>query len=295
MSVRTKTWAALSLLGATITVGAAMVGTAAPAAAAVGPGEDRQISAPTGWWAYSNISAAQVTSTLNANGARLTDIRVDHTGASPTFSVTEVSNSGAYASGWWWYYDITPSQVVSLAGTDNARATVTNCYVVAGATKCAAIMISNTGANAESWGFWVGTAAFTDSKVVAGTRIVSYSRIQGTSNFARAKKPPSRTKMETHTSATLTRNERRPPPAETRRGRDGVVPAPCGSAALTWCATALGQPPGCWTVRSVPYHFIDIAVSVPSVCICWMMSEIFCTKLVVSSGADLSIATASGS
>lgn len=181
---RTTTRIAVSLLGATITVGAAMVAAAAPAAAGVGPGEDRQISAPTGWWAYSNITAAQVSSTLSANSARLTDIKVDTSSGTPRFTVTEVANSGSYASGWFWFYNITPAQVVSLAQDNNARATVTTCYVVSGATKCAAIVISNTGANAETWGFWVGTAAFTDSKVVAGTRVVSYSRIQGTSNYA---------------------------------------------------------------------------------------------------------------
>lgn len=182
MSVRTRTSAAIAVLGATI--GATLVATAAPAAAAVGPGEDRQISSPTAWWAYSNITADQVSGFINANGARLTDIRTTGTGAAERFSVTMVANGGAYASGWWWYHDITPSQVVSLATTNHARATVTTCQLVSGATTCSTIMISNTGANAESWSFWVGTAAFTDSKVVAGTRIVSYSRIQGTPNYA---------------------------------------------------------------------------------------------------------------
>src|SRR3954447_18599144 len=103
-----------------LAVGAAVMGLSAvigpqSASAAVGPGEDRQLTAPTGWWTYTGLTAAQVTNTINNNGARLTDVNVDNSSGTPHFTVTEVANSGAYASGWWWYYDVTPAQVLSLA------------------------------------------------------------------------------------------------------------------------------------------------------------------------------------
>jgi hypothetical protein len=155
------------------------------ASAAVGPGEDRQLTAPTGWWTYTGLTAAQVTSSLTANSARLTDINVDISSGTPSFTVTEVANSGAYSSGWWWYYNATPAQVLSLASSNSARPTVVNCYQLSGATKCAVIMISNTGANAEGYSFWVGNSAFIDSKVSPATnRLVSLSRIQGTTSYA---------------------------------------------------------------------------------------------------------------
>ncbi len=175
-----------ALLGAA----AAVVGLAAivapqPASAAVGSGEDRQLTAPTSWWTYTGVSAATVSNTLSANSARLTDINVDMSSGTPKFTVTEVANSGSYSTGWWWYYNATPAQVVSLSNTNGARPIVTNCYLVSGATKCAVIMIANTGANAEGWSFWYGTQAFINSKVDAATnRLVSLSRIQGTSNYA---------------------------------------------------------------------------------------------------------------
>ena len=164
---------------------AGVVSGASSASAAVGPGEDRQISTPTSWWTYTGITAAQVSSTLQSNGARLTDLKVDYSGPTLKFTVTEVRNTGAYASSWWWYYGITPSQVVSLSLANSARPTVATCYQVSGTTRCAVIMIGNTGANAEAWSFWVGTAAQIDAKVNPSVnRLLSYSRIQGTSSYS---------------------------------------------------------------------------------------------------------------
>jgi len=55
-------------LGAVVAIGAQS------ASAAIGPVDDRQMAAPTSWWTYSGITAAQVGSLLSANKARLTDI-----------------------------------------------------------------------------------------------------------------------------------------------------------------------------------------------------------------------------
>jgi hypothetical protein len=171
-----------------LAVGAAVMGLSAvmspqSASAAVGPGEDRQLTSPTGWYTYTGLTVAQISSTLTSNSARLTDLQLDQ--ATGTYTVTEVANSGAYASGWWWYVGQTPSQVLSLASTNNARPTVVNCYDASGTTKCNVIMISNTGANAEGWSFWIGSSAFIDSKVApASNRLVSLSRIQGTTSYA---------------------------------------------------------------------------------------------------------------
>lgn len=176
------------VLTAIAAVGIATAGIASgasSASAAVGPGEDRQLSSPTAWWTYNGLTAAQVSATLQTNNARLTDLKVDYSGATLKFTVTEVRNTGAYASAWWWYYGITPSQVVSISRANSARPTVATCYQVSGTTRCAVIMIGNTGANAEPWSFWVGTASYIDAKVNANyNRLLSYSRVQGTSYYS---------------------------------------------------------------------------------------------------------------
>jgi len=168
--------ASLALAAQLVTFGALSAGSAN---AAVGPGEDRQQATPSSWWTYTGVSASTVGNLLSANHARLTDIKVES--STPTFTVTMVSNSGSYGTAWWWYYGLAPSQVVTQARALGARPTVAQCYNVSGVgVRCATIMIANTGANAEPWSFWYGSPAFIGSKVVAGTRMVSFGRVQGT-------------------------------------------------------------------------------------------------------------------
>jgi hypothetical protein len=164
-------------------VGAALVPAAQPASAAVGPGEDRQISSPAGWWTYTGVDASYVAGKLSANGARLTDIKVE--GGSPLkFTVTMVRNAGAYGSAWWWYYGQTASQVVSTGSANNARPIAIHGYNTSSGIRFATVYVSNTGANAEPWSFYYGTPSYIGSKVnPASNRMVSLGRIQGTSYY----------------------------------------------------------------------------------------------------------------
>ena len=152
------------------------------ASASVGPGEDRQISSPTGWWTYTGADATYIADKLSANGARLTDIKVE--GGSPLkFTVTMVQNSGAYGTGWWWYYGQTAAQVLSTASANNARPIAIHGYNTADGIRFATVMVSNTGANAEPWSFYYGTPSYIGSQVTSGSRMVSFGRIQGTSSY----------------------------------------------------------------------------------------------------------------
>lgn len=87
---------------------ALLVGVAGPAHAYPGPGDDRMMSTPTDWW-VATLSPVQLEQELKVGryqGARITDLRVTDT--SPlTVRATMVKNSGAYASGWWWFYGYT--------------------------------------------------------------------------------------------------------------------------------------------------------------------------------------------
>ena len=61
-----------TMIGVASLVAAALAITAAPqsASAAVGSGEDRQISTPTAWWDYTGQTASQVTSKLSTPTTR---------------------------------------------------------------------------------------------------------------------------------------------------------------------------------------------------------------------------------
>lgn len=128
-----------------------LLGIAGTAQAYPGPADDRMISTPTSWWTYQNVDAATVSATLSQNGARPTDLRV--LSSSPLrFSVTEVRNTGAYASGYWWYFGITMSQVNSNLAANNARLISAVRY----GSVYAVVMVPNTGANSKTWG-WCDT------------------------------------------------------------------------------------------------------------------------------------------
>ncbi len=171
-----------------LAVGAAVMGLSVvmspqSASAAVGPGEDRQLTAPAGWWTYTGVTVAQINTTLSANSARLTDVSLDQ--ATGTYTVTEVANSGAYASGWWWYVNVTPEQGPAARHRQQRPADRLNCVLRGECQQVHGDHDRNTGANAEGWSVYYGTQAFINSKVNPATnRLVSLSRIQGSSNYA---------------------------------------------------------------------------------------------------------------
>jgi hypothetical protein len=153
-----------------------------PATAAVGPGEDRQISSPTAWWTYTGVDATYVANKLAANGARLTDIKVES--ASPLlFTVTMMKNDGAYGSAWYWYYGQTAAQVLSTASANNARPIAIHGYNTSDGIRFATVMVSNTGANAEPWSFFYGTPSYIGSQITSSAKMVSFGRIQGTGYY----------------------------------------------------------------------------------------------------------------
>lgn len=110
---------------------------------------------PTAWWWAYGQTPAQVGALLSNNGARIVSLQVEQ--ASPLlFTVATVKNSGSYAKGTWWYYGITASQLGSYLSANNARLTSLDAYEINGTTYFAAVMISNTGADAKGWWWYYG-------------------------------------------------------------------------------------------------------------------------------------------
>jgi len=136
----------------------------APADAAVGPADDRQLVAPTSWWTYTGVTAATVNSLLTRNGARLTDIQVDNP-STPTFTVVMVKNTGSYSSSWWWYYGQTQSQVSSHLSANSARLISGQAYSTSAGIRYAVVMVKNTGTNAKSWWWYHGSTSFLSSQL----------------------------------------------------------------------------------------------------------------------------------
>jgi beta-lactamase class A len=137
---------------------------------------DLSTNKPTAWWVYTGISAAQVSSYLSANAARLTDIEVQSvSGGAPTFTVRMVKNSGSYAAagGWWWYHGLTPAEVSSRLSANSARIIDLEPYDIGGGViRYAVVMVSNTGAAARSWWWYHGKTSAEIGALLPGRRLI---------------------------------------------------------------------------------------------------------------------------
>ncbi len=112
-----------------------------------------------GWWWYAGVDRPTLSQAVSTNNARLISVQAyDIGGGSIRYAAAMISNTGADAKGWWWYVGQTPAQLSSLAAANNARITNLESYVTNGHTYYAAIMISNTGADAKGW-WWYFNAS----------------------------------------------------------------------------------------------------------------------------------------
>lgn len=118
--------------------------------------DDSENSTPTAWWIYSGQSYNEVINTVQSKNARIVNISPDNSSAS-TFTVTYVSESGAYAKRWWWYVGIEASAVAANLLANKARLTSLHAYDPGGGNvRFAVSMIENTGADAKAWWWYYG-------------------------------------------------------------------------------------------------------------------------------------------
>jgi beta-lactamase class A len=145
--------------------------------------------AVSGWWWYYGLTAAEITTKLNANTARLIDIEpYDIGGGQIRFAVVMVSNSGSAARTWAWYYGKTSSQITSLLS--GKRLIDLDSYGTGSSKRYTAIMIANTGTDLETWEWWLNqSSSGIASKVAAFSgRVIKLDRqADGTYNFIQVK------------------------------------------------------------------------------------------------------------
>ena len=130
---------------------------AAPVAAGV---DDRDNTTITGWWVYTGQTASDVLNFAVTNNARIVDLEANTLVTPIRYTVTYVSNTGAYSRAWWFYADVTAATLSAHLSANQARLTVLKAYVAAGGeTHYFAVMVPNTGPDAKSWWWYVGATA----------------------------------------------------------------------------------------------------------------------------------------
>ncbi|HUZ92191.1 MAG TPA: PQQ-binding-like beta-propeller repeat protein [Methylocella sp.] len=73
-----------------------------------------------GWWWYYGQTPAKITALVQQHKARLIDFRQYSVNGTTEFAAAMVENTGADATGWWWYYNIPAAQVSSFLTQNGA-------------------------------------------------------------------------------------------------------------------------------------------------------------------------------
>jgi CubicO group peptidase (beta-lactamase class C family) len=74
------------------------------------------------WWWYYNLNSIQaVSDKLSQNQARLVDLNTFVSNGQRYYNVVMIKNSGADASGWWWYVNVSPDFISQKINEHGAR------------------------------------------------------------------------------------------------------------------------------------------------------------------------------
>lgn len=94
----------------------------------------------TSWWWYYNVSAAQVSSFLQQNGAYLVTLQIANT-SGPTFNVIMENLPTPGGFGWWWYYGENADNLTNLYNVNAAWLRDVKTYDLGGNRVFTAIML----------------------------------------------------------------------------------------------------------------------------------------------------------
>ncbi|HKP57235.1 MAG TPA: serine hydrolase [Polyangiales bacterium] len=73
------------------------------------------------WWWYHGVTTAQISTFLQDNDARLVDLHQYSVGGQTRYAVVMIKNTGADASSWWWYVNVTSEQVSDFLSDNQAQ------------------------------------------------------------------------------------------------------------------------------------------------------------------------------
>jgi len=108
------------------------------------------------WWVYYGLSGDQLSAYVGPLNARIVVLDAYEDNGSTLFAAVLISNTGADAKAWSWYYGINASDITPLAVDNNMRLVDLRSYATPWGTRYAVVMISNTGADAMWWGYYYG-------------------------------------------------------------------------------------------------------------------------------------------
>lgn len=131
------------------------------------------------WWYYIGVTAAQLSTAINNDNARIVDIETYVDAGVVKYVAILVSNTGTDAKAWWWYTNQTSAQVTSNVNNNNGRLVCFDRYSNGGVDRWTTVMISNTGGDQRNWGYLFGasSAALANNINQNGNRLYGIERV----------------------------------------------------------------------------------------------------------------------
>ena len=119
------------------------------------------------WWWYYGVNETTLNDALTDNNARLTSLKAyDIGGGQIRFTAIMISNTGADATAWWWYYNATPTAITGQINYNEARLTQIHAYQTGGQTRYAVVMVDNTGTAGKAWWWYLNASPAAVSTLV---------------------------------------------------------------------------------------------------------------------------------
>jgi len=116
------------------------------------------------WGYYVDVTPAVLQSVVAADTYRIVVLKAFNdpaSGGDVRYFALFIANTGADAKAWWYYHNLSVTQVTALWQANNARLVQVNSYVKSATTLYDVVMISNTGSDARSW-WWYVNASMSD-------------------------------------------------------------------------------------------------------------------------------------
>ncbi len=139
-----------------------------------------------GFYWYYGVDETTLNNAISSGNARIISLKpYDIGGGQIRFAAVLISNTGADATAWYWYYGQSTSSLSALWASNHARITRVTSYVSGGQTYYAAVMVDNQNANYRGWYWYVNQSPASVSSLISttGARLVDLDRDSTTGNF----------------------------------------------------------------------------------------------------------------
>jgi hypothetical protein len=138
---------------------------------------ERTQTDPTAWWWFYGQTPQSLTAIVQKNNARIVDIAAEPGGGPLRFSAVLVSNTGAYAKRWYWWYGQSAADVGTKLAQLNTRLISISPYQDGKQLRFATVMVANDGDDAKQWYWFYGTADYVAQRIKSvGARVVDLEK-----------------------------------------------------------------------------------------------------------------------